>query len=420
MGDVARIHSQAEQSLFAAFDAAGLEGGTRAASIEALKTDGLPTRRVESFHYTDLRARLRGDFKVAPKPANDVARSAGAAFPRLVPDASVQHFRDGHHVDFGEDVPADVTVREGVPSLDIAKGVDDTLLRLNDAFAQGGVSITVEDGANVERVIGLAHTPTAGEGTLAAMRWTIDAGAGSSSRFIERGVGPNGEAYLSSTAVQVNVGAGATVDYVISNEEGDAATRLARFSARLAKDATLNLFVLNAGGHLVRQEVHVEVAGEGAHLGLRGVNLVGGDSHVDVTTVLHHRVPHTTAEETFRNVCVGEGKGVFQGRINVNQPAQKTDAQMSCRTLLLSDDAEFNAKPELEIFADDVVCAHGATVADIEDAYIFYLRSRGISEARARQMLTRAFVAEVVEELEDDVIVEALERRIDAWMEANI
>ncbi|MIL09975.1 Fe-S cluster assembly protein SufD, partial [Salmonella enterica subsp. enterica] len=175
------------------------------------------------------------------------------------------------------------------------------------------------------------------------------------------------------------------------------------------------LFVMNEGGKLVRQEVRVRTTGEGADFQLRGVNLLAGDVHNDVTMVLDHAVPHTTSRELVRNVVMHRAHGVFQGRINVHQPAQKTDAKMACNTLLLSDDAEFDTKPELEIFADDVVCGHGATVTEIDKNHLFYLMARGVDEKSARGLLIKAFVAEAIEELEVEPVVDALEARLESW-----
>ena len=223
-----------------------------------------------------------------------------------------------------------------------------------------------------------------------------------------------------SSVVDIQIGDKATVNYVLSIEEGDAAQRLAQLNVSIGAEATLNLFILNAGGKLVRQEINFDVVGENSNLNISGVNLVGGEAHIDVTSSITHHVPHTNAEEVFRNVATERGNGVFQGQINVRQAAQLTDARMACNTLLLSDDCGFSAKPELEIFADDVQCAHGATVTDLEDSYMFYLMARGISENTARRMLIRAFVAEIVEELEDEALIEALENRIDIWMERHV
>jgi Fe-S cluster assembly protein SufD len=218
---------------------------------------------------------------------------------------------------------------------------------------------------------------------------------------------------------EVKIGARAEVTWIILQEQGSEDTHLGQIRIDLGTDAKLRLFVINAGGKLVRQELYIKVAGEGADLTLRGINLLGGDTHTDVTMVLGHDVPNTGSTEVIRNVVFDRARGVFQGMIRVAPDAQKTDAKMACNTLLMSDDAEFSVKPELEIFADDVQCGHGATVADIDRNHLFYLMARGVPENKARAMLVNAFVAEIVEELEDEALVEALEGVISAWLEKH-
>ena len=191
---------------------------------------------------------------------------------------------------------------------------------------------------------------------------------------------------------------------------------MGQLTARLGADATLKVYVINAGGKLVRQELHIDVAGESSHFDLRCVNLLAGESHTDVTLTLSHTVPNTTSKEIVRNVVLNRARGVFQGQIRVAQVAQKTDAQMACNTLLLSDDGEFAAKPELEIFADDVICAHGATVIDIDHNHLFYLMARGITEKSARGLLVNGFVDELVDELDNDELVETLKAIIEQWL----
>ncbi|RVA16328.1 Fe-S cluster assembly protein SufD, partial [Mesorhizobium sp. M7A.F.Ca.CA.004.11.2.1] len=178
---------------------------------------------------------------------------------------------------------------------------------------------------------------------------------------------------LGSSVSQLVLGEGAEVTWLIVQEQPETAAHLAQFKAHIGKNAKLTLFVMNAGGRLVRQEIMVRTTGEGADFKLRGINLLAGDTHTDVTMVLDHAVPHTTSTEVIRNVVTGKARGVFQGRINVHQYAQKTNAKMACNTLLLSDDGEFSTKPELEIFADDVICGHGATVTEIDHNHLFYL-----------------------------------------------
>jgi Fe-S cluster assembly protein SufD len=414
-----RILTDGETALLAAYDVAKPAGheDARDAAIASLRELGLPTRRIEAFHYTDLRALLRGQYQVAERPSEEAAKAIGTGFPRLVEDASVLHFRDGHYFDWGDELPVGISVDAQLPAPGEAA---DAVAQINTAFAASGASITVAADAQVDKIVGIAHAHTGAENTVAAMRTSIVAQAGSTSRFIDRAVGKDGVAYLHSSLVDITIQDKATLNYVLSIEEGDAAQRLAQFNVSIGEGATLNLFILNAGGKLVRQEINFDVVGEGANLNISGVNLIGGEAHIDVTSRITHHVPHTNAEETFRNVATGKGSGVFQGQINVRQAAQLTDARMACNTLLLSDDCDFSAKPELEIFADDVQCAHGATVTDLEQSYMFYLMARGISETTARRMLIRAFVAEIVEELEDDPLIEALEKRIDIWMERHV
>lgn len=416
-----RILTDGESALVNAFEtSAHGSDDQRKAAIDALRENGLPTRRVEAFHYTDLRALMRGKPTLAERPSDAATQEIGSAFPRLVKDAAVLHFYDGHHFDRQEAMPDGVEVVATLPDHSVSQASDRAVEWLNVAFAQSGAQISIAPGAQVEQTVGIAHAHTGADNTIAAMRCAISAGAGSSSRLIDRAMGRDGVSYLHSSVVTLTIEEGARVDYILSVEEGDAAQRLARLAVTMGKDSVLNLFILNVGGKLVRQEIDFQVRGEGASLNISGVNLIGGEAHIDVTSTITHHVANTDASETFRNVATGRGRGVFQGQINVRQAAQLTDARMACNTLLLSDDCDFSAKPELEIFADDVQCAHGATVTDLEDSYMFYLMARGISENRARQMLIKAFVAEIVEELDDDDLVESLEARIDGWMEAHV
>jgi len=384
-----RILTDAETSLIDAYAAAGKSDATRDAAIDLLKDQGLPTRRVEAFHYTDLRALLKAGYKVAERPSEELAKTVGAKFPRLVTGASVQHFRDGHFFDFGEDVPNGATVTAELPQAKALEGEADATALINTAFAQDGLTLSIAEGAQIDQTIGLAYAHTGTADTIAAQRFAIHAGAKSNSTIVYRAVGLEDVQYLSSSVVDLDIGDGATVTLTMSIEEGNLAQRLGRLNVSLGKEAVLNLFILNVGGKLVRQEVNFDVVGENSELNISGVNLIGGEAHIE-------------------------------GQINVRQPAQLTDARMACNTLLLSDDCDFSAKPELEIFADDVQCAHGATVTDLEESYMFYLMARGISETSARRMLIKAFVTETFEEIEDEGLAEALDARIDTWMEKHV
>jgi Fe-S cluster assembly protein SufD len=287
---------------------------------------------------------------------------------------------------------------------------DDAIGAINAAFAADGFGLAIAADAEIAAPIELQNLQAGGQ---VHSRFPVTVGAGAKATIIERQAGAG--AGLVSSVSTLDLGEGAEIVWVIVQEQAEAATHLGQFVATLAKDAKLTLFIMNAGGKLVRQEVRVGAAEEGSDFQLRGVNLLGGDTHCDVTMVLDHSAPHTTSTEIVRNVVTGKAHGVFQGQIRVDQIAQKTDARMACNTLLLSDDAEFSTKPELEIFADDVACGHGATMTEIDRDHLFYLMARGVDERQARGLLIKAFLAEIVEELEDEALVAALEEKLDRW-----
>ncbi|MER9681232.1 Fe-S cluster assembly protein SufD [Mesorhizobium sp. M0184] len=378
-------------------------------AIEAIKS-GLPTRRIESWHYTDLRRLLTS------VPDFDPAAVAKAIAP-IVEGSSVLPVLNGVSSAKLASIEGVVVQRlsekltdgSAAPGLD-SYGSDDAIGALNTAFVADGYFVDIADGAQLDKPVELQNLQAGGQ---THVRLAVRVGAGAKAVIVERQAGEG--AALVSAVSQLVLGEGAEVTWLIVQEQPDTATHLAQFKAHLGKNSKLTLFVMNAGGKLVRQEVVVKTTGEGAEFTLRGINLLAGDTHTDVTMVLDHAVPHTASTEVIRNVVTGRARGVFQGRINVHQYAQKTNAKMACNTLLLSDDGEFSTKPELEIFADDVVCGHGATVTEIDHSHLFYLMARGIDEKTARGLLVKAFVAEVIEELDDEAIVEALEARLDDW-----
>lgn len=381
-------------------------------AVESVK-HGLPTRRLEAWHYTDLRRLLTS------VPAYDGSARASAAAP-LIAGSPVFAVLNGvaARAPALKDV-AVATVAEKLTDGSLApalatQGPDDAIGALNAALVADGWTLDIADGAEFENPIELQNVQAGGQ---VHTRFAVNVGRNVKATVVERQAG-SGSALVTSVS-NVVVGDDSELVWLIVQEQPDEVTHLGQFNAWIGKNAKLTLFVMNAGGKLVRQEIRVAAKGEGGEFTLRGVNLLAGDTHTDVTMVLDHEVPHTASTEIIRNVVTGKARGVFQGRINVRQYAQKTDAKMACNTLLLSDDGEFSTKPELEIFADDVVCGHGATVTEIDGNHLFYLMARGVEEKTARGLLVKAFVAEVIEEMEDEAIVEALEQRLVDWFVAH-
>ena len=414
--------SVAETALCEAYDHAigdlpgdGAVLAARDTLISDFKDAGLPTRRVEAWHYTDLKALLRA------VPAFDPAASAAKTSP-LVEGSSVLSVVngladarvtvEGVTVRTFKDALADGTAAEGLA----ARDRDDVIGRINGSFVRDGFVLDIAAGTELEAPLEIQTVQNAGQ---THTRFPVTFGAGAKGTVIERHTAVGETAALVTSISDIALGDGADITWVILQTQGAADTHLGQIRITLGADAQLRLYVVNAGGKLVRQEIHVVVAGEGTDLKLRGINLLGGETHNDVTFTVGHDVPNTTSTEVIRNVIFDRARGVFQGQIRVAPDAQKTDAKMSCNTLLLSDEADFSAKPELEIFADDVQCGHGATVIDIDHVQLFYLMARGIPENKARAMLVNAFVAEIVEELEDEPLVEALEGVIAAWLEKH-
>lgn len=408
----------AEEALFDAYEAFDGKTGTSEAAIAALKEHGLPNRRVEAWHYTDLRALLKEVPALAARPNADKAAKDAAGYTKMVDAIRVPIF-DGHaFADLGDNAPEGVSISVSQTALEAEVRKDNVIGLMTQAFAGDCVNVAVDAGATIEAPIGLAHV--AGDtAALAVSQQSVEFGAGATATIIERYVQNGDGAYQNSAVTNLVVGDNANVIYVISQQMGEGATHLGQINITIGADANVMLFVLNAGGKLSRQDVNVNVIGETSDFQMRCVNLIGDSQHIDVTMDLRHKVPHTTSEQIIRNVVTGKGKGVFQGRIAVAQIAQKTDAKMACNTLLLSDDGEFSAKPELEIFADDVLCGHGATFTDLEPSYLFYLMSRGIPEKDARALLIKGFVDEIVEDLNNEPLETAIISVIDGWLDSH-
>ena len=382
-------------------------------AIERIKA-GLPTRRIEAWHYTDLRRLLTS------VPDFDGTARAETVAP-LVEGATVVPLLDGGSSSKTPSIEGLVIRRlrdmleDGSfsPALG-AHEKDDAIGALNTAFVADGYMLDIADGAALAAPVEVQNVHAGGQ---THVRLPVRVGKGAKATVIERQTGS--AAALVSSISHLTLGDDAELTWLIVQDQPEGSSHFGQFNAELGRNSRLTLFVMNAGGKLVRQEINVTAAGEGAVFTLRGVNLLAGDTHTDVTMVLDHAVPETASTEIIRNVVTGRARGVFQGRINVAKYAQKTDAKMACNTLLLSDEGEFSTKPELEIFADDVQCGHGATVTEIDANHVFYLMARGIDEKTARGLLVKAFVAEVIEDLDDEALVEPLEAMLDGWFAAH-
>jgi Fe-S cluster assembly protein SufD len=249
----------------------------------------------------------------------------------------------------------------------------------------------------------------------------VKIGKGARVTLVENFVAADGaKAYQAHDAVLLVLGDEAELTQVRLMADGADAANISSAILKVDAKAKFNLFNMTAGGAVSRYQGFVTLAGEGSDLNVNGVNLLNGNQHGDTTLVVDHVVPHCTSRENFRAVIDDRAHSVFQGRIIVRPDAQKTDGKMMTRALLLSDEAEADNKPELEIFADDVTCGHGATSGSLDESLLFYLRARGLPEKEAQALLIQAFVGEAIEGIADDDLREAVMATAERWLEARV
>jgi Fe-S cluster assembly protein SufD len=246
-------------------------------------------------------------------------------------------------------------------------------------------------------------------------RHAVRVGAGASLTLVEINAGTG--VYFNNPVITAEIGEDATLVHLREQREAAGAFHLSTVFADVAARGTYDSFSLALGGRLARVQVHARLGGEKAIAHLNAAQLLGGSQHADFTTVVRHDAPATASRQTVKNVLTGRSKGVFQGKIEVARIAQKTDGYQMNQTLLLSRDAEIDSKPQLEIYADDVKCSHGATVGELDGDQLFYLRSRGVPESEARNMLVRAFLSEALDPIAHDAMREHMEAAIAAWWE---
>jgi Fe-S cluster assembly protein SufD len=410
--EVTPIKTAAETALADAFlrRKAALPGGRevagqREAAFRRFERSGLPHRRVEEWKYTDLRALMRDSKPLAEAPdagAKAAAKSAGAILAGLKAHRIV--IVDGCFVPELSDTAIDgVTVTSFAAALGnstddfLDSDNTDVVLALNTALATDGAVIRVKSGIVVDRPIQLVFVHSAGKATAVFMRSHVIVEPGATVTLIESHEGPDKLDYQINTALDLAVDRGAKVAHVKVTCEGDAALHVATLNATVSEAAELRDFTFTLGGAVVRNQLFVACQGKGAQLSLAGVNLLRGRQHADITLMLDHAIGGSSSRELFKSVLDDESHGVFQGKIIVRPDAQKTDARMMTRALLLSPNAEADNKPELEIFADDVQCGHGATAGALDESLKFYLMARGIPEREAEALLIQSFVGEAIE-----------------------
>jgi Fe-S cluster assembly protein SufD len=430
---VALTRTKVEQALSRNFEAvaAKLPGGravaeARKAAIGAFAALGLPHRRIEQWKYTDLRSALK---EAIPPAAGDTATAAVAADI----DAALEDLAalDTYRMVFIDGLYApELSAPAGAKGLEttslataLATSGDragdglaaetatgqEAVIALNTAFMTDGAVVRIGKGVRLDKPLLLVFARAGREGRLVTTRNIIELGDNARATVIEAHVALAGAAPgQANTLSDVSVGDGARLAHIKCTLAGGTASHLATWLATLGRAATYHAFQLTAATGLARNNLFVTFKGEGAKLDISGSFLGRGTEHIDTTLVVDHAVPRCESRELFKGVLADHAHGVFQGKVVVRPNAQKSDGKQMAQVLMLSQDAEFDSKPELEIHADDVVCGHGSTVAEIDEDLLFYMRSRGIPVAEARALLIESFIVEAIDKVEDERLRVAL------------
>lgn len=434
------LKTKAEQALVENFETVlpKLPGGSRVqaarkAAIGQFGALGLPHRRIEEWKYTDLRAAVKEIAEPAVDDRTKVTKAElnAALGPLAAVKVSQVVFVNGHYNKGLSNFAAgdvDVTALRQVLDGDDASGTglsdvegDNAVLSLNTAYAADGAVVTVKDGAAPADPVMLVFVKAGPQARFVATRNVVRVGAGASATLVEAFVTVPGSDTdgQTNTATDVVVGDGAHVAHSKIVLDDGKATHLANWIVGMGTDAVYRGFQFTAGTALARNQISVVYGGQGGKLDLSGIFLARGSEHIDTTLVVDHAVPGCESRELFKGVLDDRARGIFQGKVIVRPDAQKTDGKQMAQALMLSPDAEFDSKPELEIYADDVVCGHGSTAAEIDEELIFYCKSRGIPDVTARALLIESFIGEAADKVEHEGLRDALMSVVRTWLGTN-
>jgi len=421
----------------------------RKAAIDRFAELGFPTTRDEEWKFTDVSPILKRSFKPALRgesrnlTAREIEKfNLGApGYPRIV-------FVNGHYVEELSNLPAlengirigslaaaikrdpgfveqhlAVGTRRATPVYD-----DNGFTALNTAFIQDGAFVYIPDDVVVETPIHLLFVSTEG-GTeevapLSQPRNLMITGKHSQGTFIESYVSLGGinpaPTYFTNAITEIMAGENSIVDHYKLQHESEKAFHIGSLYVRQERQSHFSSHSLSWGGALVRNNITVRLDAEGSECILNGLYMVTGRQHVDNHTTIDHAKPHCTSNELYKGILDGKSRGVFNGRILVRQDAQKTNAYQMNKNLLLSDEALIDTKPQLEIFANDVKCSHGATIGQLEEDAVFYLRSRGINREAARTILIYAFASDVISRIRPDPVRIQLDEILLSWLASGV
>ncbi len=393
----------------------------RRRAIDQLALAGFPTTKDEEWKYTDIRPLLKTDFEFSN--SSTVTESDIENYRINGLDSYQLVFINGNFrkdLSMRDDLPGNIQISPLHDYLENNKGAlgneltkhtpagMDAFTALNTAFLHEGVVIVVPKNVVVDKPVHIIHVNNGRAKTISTPRNLIVAEQGSELKVIESFGGLGSEEYFTNAVSEIIVGANAKIEHFKIQNENDAAFHVSSVFVHQERDSNYTSHNFVFGGKLVRNNISSKLDGEGINCILNGLYIGAGQQHIDNHTTIDHAKPNCHSEELYKGILDDKARGVFNGKIFVRQDAQKTNAIQNNNTILLSDNANIDTKPQLEIFADDVRCTHGATIGQLDEDAYFYLRSRGIDKVQARQLLIFAFASDVIDRVEIDPLRENL------------
>ena len=370
-------------------------------NISMLSSFGLPGPKLERFKYTNIMPQVK---KITARYSPAELTIEGAK-EYITPLADILVNADEAMKDLVTDVPKNWTRYE-----------DTSLIYMAHAFVNDGYYIRIPKGQSVDLPIELLIKLT--KDGICAPRLIIELEQSAELTLIERHEGQAGA--WNNAYTQIRLGANAKLKHYRIQQYGSEILYTQNTHVSMERDSSYEAFTLVLGAGVSRNQIHTELKGENIECHLNGINLLKGSQHADSTFTMEHQAPHGHSNQFVRSVLDDQSRCVYQGKVHVFKPAQKTDAYQLSNTLLLSEGAEMDTKPELEIYADDVSCSHGTTTGQLDEDPMFYLRSRGIGADEARALLITAFIGEVLEKITCEEFYEECEDRVEQWLKQQV
>lgn len=396
-------------------------------AFAAFEDNGFPTTKIEDWKYTNVDAIAKTNFNIELK-GSSIKKSDVQQFFIDNLDCYKLVFENGRFIknlsdNFENENEFSVLeindyINENLDSdsqilTKLASYKEDSFVALNTAFIQNGIVIKIGKEKSITKPFFLLFISSGKDNSILNQpRILVESGANSSATIIESYQSNNSDSGMSNIVSEFYLDENVRIEHIKIQNQSNSSFHISNMFARLEKNSFLNTLNVNLGGKITRNNILAKLAGEGCETVLNGVYIGNGSQHIDNRTVIEHERPHCLSTETYKGIVGDNARGVFNGKIHVYQEAQKTNAIQNNSGLLLSDNASIDTKPQLEIYADDVRCTHGATIGQLDENALFYLRSRAISMQDAKNMLIKAFAGEVVDQIKNDILRERIQEYI--------